>query len=89
MGPAGAVSRKPWRAQTVAKRLPIYADVEVGAADPANGERVLRCKTCGMPGSIVFIVGSRGGVPGRYPVCDRCWFSVNSPDPLTTDGASQ
>lgn len=54
----------------------------VGAEpDPAKGARVPRCRACGLPNPIDMI-GVRGGVYGRFPVCDRCWFEVNPPDPL-------
>lgn len=42
-------------------------------ADPARGERVPRCRSCGMPGGAVYVIGQ---VRNR-DVCIRlCWHCV-------------
>lgn len=66
-------------------RWPRRSDPRDG--DPANGEPVPRCLSCGMPDPID-LVGMRGGVAGRFPLCDRCWFHVNPPDPLDVTEAA-
>ncbi len=61
-------------------------------ADPAKGEAVPRCLTCGAPNTnerllefaLILLPGSR--VVGRYRLCGRCFRHANSPpnaDPLT------
>lgn len=49
--------------------------------DPADGARVPRCRVCGLPNPSD-LVGTWNGLEGRLPVCQRCWFEVNPPDPL-------
>lgn len=57
----------------------------VGAEpDPAKGEKVPRCRACGLPGP-VDIIGVRRGRQVRFPVCDKCIAETNGPDPLDTD----
>lgn len=59
-------------------------------ADPANGETVPRCATCGFPDRarsrlMNFELRLRGKRAGRYPLCERCFARVNPPplaDPL-------
>lgn len=46
--------------------------------DPARGETVARCFTCGMPGTTVRLVAYRlvkgARVMGGYVLCGRCVF---------------
>ncbi len=58
-------------------------------ADPAKGEKVPRCRVCGMPGGAVYVIGQ---VKGRDVVIRICWRCVVTapgnawlldPDPLT------
>lgn len=63
-------------------RLPRPSDPsEEVAGDPAFGEKVPRCKACGMPNPSD-LVGDWNGLRVRFPLCQRCVFVVNPPDPL-------
>jgi hypothetical protein len=64
---------------------PTHSDEEV--ADPANGETVPRCGSCGHPGPLE-LVGRWGGLSGRFPLCEACWRHFNPPDPLRVDDAA-
>jgi|GEM_PF-5252239 len=64
--------------------------------DPAAGEPVKRCLTCGQPdrsGSrlMEFALVYRGKDAGRYRLCERCWMHANPPpnaDPLDVTEAA-
>jgi len=49
--------------------------------DPAGGAKVVRCKCCGLPNPRD-LVGEWCGLRGRLPICPKCWFEENPPDPL-------
>lgn len=60
--------------------------------DPANGEVVPRCLTCGMPArpkialmefELLLLPGRRRA--GRYRLCERCHGAANGPLPLDPD----
>jgi hypothetical protein len=59
-------------------------------SDPANGERVPRCMTCGLPARtgnslLDFELYLHGRRAGRYRLCERDFNRVNPPpisDPL-------
>jgi hypothetical protein len=58
-------------------RDPIHA-----TADPANGERVPRCWTCGMPDHpevhlLDFELRLGGKRAGRWVLCERCFWARN------------
>lgn len=72
---------KPWRRDKIGIKAPIPDPVYEDLRDPANGAKVARCKVCGLPSSRV-MVGEWCGLRGRMPICERCWFSENPPDPL-------
>lgn len=67
--------------------LPVSYEPPDDVRDPANGAKIPRCKACGMPNPID-LVGVRGGLRGRFPICNRCWFEVNPPDPLDVSSAA-
>jgi hypothetical protein len=60
------------------------------AGDPADGETVPRCYTCGLPsqagnGLLDFQLYLRGKRAGAYRLCERCFNRRNAPplaDPL-------
>lgn len=62
------------------------------AGDPANGEAVPRCRTCGLPGRSTnrlmdFELYLGRTWAGRYRLCERCFNRANPPpisDPLYT-----
>ncbi len=65
-------------------------------ADPAKGERVPRCGSCGLPDQpasrlmdfALFLGGRRAG---HYLLCERCWMAQNPPpraDPLDASEAA-
>lgn len=66
--------------------LPATLETSDDFRDPANGAAVPRCKACGLPNPRD-LVGYRAGLRGRFPICDRCWFDVNPPDPLHVEAA--
>ena len=92
------MSKARWKTATVEKRLPIakpapYEDLR----DPALGNTVPRCLTCGMPKDLVTgtFIPDRGnkyaGRRFRYRLCVTCISRVNGPqdpDPLTVDEAA-
>lgn len=68
-------------------KLTPYEDI----ADPANGNRVPRCRTCGYPkrpGIAVLDFGLtlHGKAAGHYRLCERCYREAQGSltvDPLT------
>jgi hypothetical protein len=61
--------------------------------DPANGETVPRCRTCGNPGSqgnalLDFDLLLHGKPAGRYRLCERDWLWANPPGPVDPLDAS-
>ena len=64
-------------------------------ADPANGEVVPRCRTCGTPDLadchlLDFELYFRGKRAGAYRICEGCFWRANPPeiaDPLDVQTA--
>jgi hypothetical protein len=64
-------------------------------ADPANGETVPRCRTCGSPDLsdchlLDFELYLGGRRAGSYRICERCFWIANPPeiaDPLDVQTA--
>lgn len=64
--------------------------------DPARGEKVPRCLTCGVPDLpanrlMEFALFYAGRNAGWYRLCERCWLHANPPlpvDPLQVDEAA-
>lgn len=56
-------------------------------ADPAKGEAVPRCYTCGAPGHpknklLDFDLSLRGKPAGGYRLCEKDWLAANPPGPV-------
>ena len=64
-------------------------------ADPANGAKVPRCRTCGRPDLrgnrlLDFDLYLGGKRAGRYTICEGCYLAANDPplaDPLDVQTA--
>jgi hypothetical protein len=69
-----------WRSGPRLPAGPSLAEPE-DLADPAQGAKVPRCGACGMPDP-TRMRGVWNGLMGSFPLCERCWFSQNPPDPL-------
>ncbi len=74
-----------WRSGPRLSSGPRPTDPDELLADPAEGESVPRCGSCGIPGGMEFALWRRGKPAGRYRLCDRCWGFANPPDRRATD----
>lgn len=77
---------KPWDPKKIGPRGTATPSSYEDLRDPALGERVRRCLTCGIPGKLLdFALLLAGRPAGRYRLCERCWMAANPPDPMATD----
>jgi hypothetical protein len=54
--------------------------------DPALGDKVPRCRTCGSPHDVLELTLVHGGKPvGRYRLCGACYYAANPIDPQAGD----
>jgi hypothetical protein len=42
----------------------------------------VHCGGCGSTAGVIELAGMRGGLAGRFPVCESCWRHFNPVDPL-------
>lgn len=83
---------RPWQRTKIGPRHPIEPlhNEHEFVADPANGEKVLRCRECGRPGLhgrriYTFGLTLHGRTVGVYRLCDQCFESSNPRDPRDAD----
>lgn len=79
---------KQWDRNRVGPRFPAPGSYE-DIADPANGEKVRRCWSCGTPSTsekiLMFGLTMYGKSVGQWALCERCWLLRNPRDPRDGD----
>lgn len=63
-----------------------YPGRTVPEADPALGNAVPRCRTCGSPKDVLtFSLQLHGKPVGVYRICGACYYAANPIDPRAGD----
>jgi hypothetical protein len=76
---------KGWDQSKIGPRPTVPATPYEDLRDPANGEPVPRCRTCGVPGGNLYALFLHNRAAGTYRICDHCWRDANPPDRQATD----
>lgn len=76
-----------WSGPHLPNGTEVIASDELG--DPAKGEKVPRCRACGMPGGTPYVIGQARGRDVSIRLCWHCIVTAPGntwlldPDPLT------